>query len=165
MRGGRVVQKLLKIVSKSKKRVGRGIGSGKGGHTVGRGQKGQKARGNLGILFEGIKMKKSFVKKLPLRRGRGKFGPKAKPIVINLEDLNFIPAGTKVDLAFLVKAGIVDENDARVFGVKILGGGKLTKKITIALPISKSAAKKIEKFGGKVMTENPKSKLLISKST
>jgi len=147
------VEKLPKLLSKGKKRVGRGIGSGKGGHTVGRGQKGQKSRANLGILFEGIKMKKSFIKKLPLKRGKGKFGPKDKPIVINMGELNFLPAGTKVDLAILIKEGIVDERDAKAFGVKILGGGKLTKKLNILLPTSKSAAKKLEKAGSKVVKD------------
>lgn len=67
---------LPKVITKSRKRVGRGIGSGKGGHTVGRGQKGQKSRGKIGILFEGVKMKKSFLKRLPLSRGKGKFHPR-----------------------------------------------------------------------------------------
>ena len=61
---------LPKTISKRKKRLGRGYGSGKGGHTVGRGQKGQKTRGKIGVLFEGIKVKKSLLKKLPLRRGK-----------------------------------------------------------------------------------------------
>jgi large subunit ribosomal protein L15 len=68
--------RLPKVVQKSKKRVGRGIGSGKGGHTSGRGQKGQKSRGKIGILFEGMKMKKSLLKRLPKMRGKGKFHPK-----------------------------------------------------------------------------------------
>ena len=64
---------LPKVVAKSKKRVGRGMGSGKGSHTSGRGQKGQKSNGDLHILFEGLKTKKSFLKRLPLQRGKGKF--------------------------------------------------------------------------------------------
>jgi len=64
---------LPKVVAKSKKRVGRGMGSGKGSHTTGRGQKGQKARGKINVLFEGMKMKKSLLKRLPLMRGKGKF--------------------------------------------------------------------------------------------
>lgn len=67
---------LPKVVQRSKKRLGRGYGSGKGGHTSSRGQKGQGSRGKIGILFEGVKMKKSFLKRLPLARGKGKFGPK-----------------------------------------------------------------------------------------
>ncbi len=68
--------KLPKVVTKSKKRVGRGMGSGKGSHTSSRGQKGQKARGSIAVLFEGMKMRKSFLKRLPLKRGKGKFHPK-----------------------------------------------------------------------------------------
>ncbi|KKU12316.1 MAG: 50S ribosomal protein L15 [Candidatus Woesebacteria bacterium GW2011_GWA1_45_8] len=146
-----MTDKLVKLVSRRAKRVGRGYGSGKGGHTVGRGQKGQKSRTKIGVLFEGIKMKKSFIKKLPLQRGRGKFGPSSKPVIIKLGYLNLFPTGTKVDINALVKQGIVDASDAQAFGVKILGGGELTKKITIEVPISKSAAKVVEKVGGKVV--------------
>lgn len=65
-----------RLISKSKKRIGRGIGSGKGGHTSSRGQKGQKSRGSIHILFEGMKTKKSLLKRLPLLRGKGKFKSK-----------------------------------------------------------------------------------------
>lgn len=65
--------RLPKVVGKKLKRVGRGMGSGKGSHTSGRGQKGQKSRGDVHVLFEGMKMKKSFLKRLPLIRGKGKF--------------------------------------------------------------------------------------------
>jgi ribosomal protein L15 len=68
--------RLPKVVQRSKKRVGRGIGSGKGGHTSGRGQKGQKSRGKIGVLFEGMKVKKSLLKRLPKMRGKGKFHPR-----------------------------------------------------------------------------------------
>ena len=142
--------KLLKTVTRRAKRLGRGYGSGKGGHTVGRGQKGQKARGKVGVMFEGIKMKKSFIKKLPLQRGRGKFGPHNKPVIIKLRYLNLFASGAKVDLNALIKQGIVERADAEDFGVKILGDGKLEKKLTIEVPISKHAAKTVEKAGGKV---------------
>lgn len=49
------------------------MGSGKGSHTTGRGQKGQKSKGKIHVLFEGMKMKKSLLKRLPLMRGKGKF--------------------------------------------------------------------------------------------
>lgn len=68
--------KLPKVVKRPKKRVGRGMGSGKGSHTSGRGQKGQKSRSHINVLFEGMKMKKSLLKRLPLMRGKGKFHPK-----------------------------------------------------------------------------------------
>lgn len=145
--------KLEKTVTKGKKRVGRGYGSGKGGHTVGRGQKGQKSRSHIGVLFEGIKVKKSLIKRIPLRRGKGKFKARNKPLVVKLSYLNILPSGTKVSIENLVKHGIVRQDDALKFGVKILGGGKLEKKVIIALPISKSAAKNVEKLGGKIIKE------------
>ena len=141
---------LPKVVSRRAKRLGRGGGSGKGFHTAGRGQKGQKARGHIHILFEGFKVKKSLIHRLPMQRGKGKFKANAKPIIINLEALNLLPAGSNVDQASLVKAGIVTERDAKLYGVKILGDGKLSKKLTVSLPISKSASKKVVAAGGKV---------------
>jgi len=71
-----VEKSLPKVVTKRAKRLGRGYGSGKGGHTVGRGEKGQKTRNKIGVLFEGMKVKKSLLKRLPFRRGKGKFKPK-----------------------------------------------------------------------------------------
>ncbi len=149
---------LPKIVSKKGKRLGRGYGSGKGGHTAGRGAKGQKARSKVGILFEGVKVKKSFYKRIPLSRGKGKFKAKAKPLVVKLSDLNLLPASSKVNIESLAKHGIVKNDEAKEYGVKILSGGKLTKKLTIELPISKPAAKEVEKAGGKVVSSDSKSK-------
>lgn len=144
--------KLDKIVTRKKKRLGQGGGSGKGFHTSSRGQKGQKARTKVHILFEGYKMKKSLVRRLPMQRGMGKFKPiSTKPIVINLEVLNLLPANSEVNIDTLVKAGIVDGNDARMYGVKILGDGNLTKKLIINLPVSKSALNKVIKAGGKTV--------------
>lgn len=146
-----MAKELPKVVTKSKKRRGRGYGSGKGGHTTGRGQKGQKSRRKIGVLFEGVKVKKSLLKRLPLQRGKGRFKAKDKPLIVKLAYLNLLPAGTKVDIEALAKAGIVKRDDAEKYGVKILGDGKLTKKLTLALPVSNSAAKKIEKAGGKII--------------
>jgi large subunit ribosomal protein L15 len=144
------MKNLPKVKKRSKKRVGRGYGSGKGGHTSGRGQKGQKSRSNIHILFEGVKVKKSLIKRLPLKRGKGKFNAKKKPIIVKTDYLNVFPSGSKVDLESLVKHGIVNEKEAKEYGVKILGNGKVEKKLTVAVPISNSAAKGIEKAGGKI---------------
>ncbi|HSX48778.1 MAG TPA: 50S ribosomal protein L15 [Candidatus Saccharimonadales bacterium] len=141
---------LPKVVSRRAKRIGRGGGSGKGFHTAGRGQKGQKARTDIHILFEGFKVKKSLIHRLPMHRGKGKFKANAKPITINLEALNLLPADSKVTVDSLVKAGIVVASEAKIYGVKILGDGKLTKKLTVSLPISKSASKKVVAAGGTV---------------
>jgi large subunit ribosomal protein L15 len=142
---------LAKVVTRRKKRLGQGYGSGKGGHTVGRGQKGQKARGSTGILFEGYKMKKSFIKRLPLRRGKGKFKSRRKPIIVKLAYLNLFPNGGVVNVESLIKLNIVDKKEAKKYGVKILGDGSIDKKLTVEIPISNSSAKKIEKAGGKVV--------------
>lgn len=133
------------------KRKGRGYGSGKGGHTVGRGQKGQKSRTKIHILFQGLKVKKSTLKRLPLLRGRGKFSARQKPVSIKLELLNLFKDKDKVNLASLVKKGIVEEKVAKRNGVKILGGGKLEKSLEVSLPVSKSAEKAITKAGGKIV--------------
>lgn len=142
---------LPKIKTHNKKRLGRGYGSGKGGHTSSRGQKGQKARRNLGILFEGVKMKKSLIKRLPFRRGKDKFKANKKPMVVNLEALNLLKDGDEVTVASLINAGIVDKSDGNKYGVKILGDGDIKKKLEVKLPISHQAALKIEKAGGKVV--------------
>lgn len=56
------------------------MGSGKGSHTSSHGQKGQKSRGKIHVLFEGMKMKKSLLKRLPLMRGKGKFHSRKKKV-------------------------------------------------------------------------------------
>jgi large subunit ribosomal protein L15 len=142
--------KLPKIVQRRAKRVGRGMGSGKGSHTSGRGQKGQKTRNKIGVLFEGIKVKKSLIKKLPLVRGKDKFKAHPKPIIVKLSLLNLFPVGGIVDIDHLVKEGIVRKEDALAVGVKILGDGELKKKLTIKVPISKHAAKQVEAAGGQI---------------
>lgn len=142
--------KLPKIVGKRAKRIGRGMGSGKGSHTVGRGQKGQKTRNKMNVLFEGIKVKKSLIKKLPLARGKDKFKGSPKPIIIKLALLNLLPAGATVDINLLAKEGIIKKEDALAVGVKILGDGEIKKKLVVKVPISKKAAKKIEAVGGQI---------------
>ena len=144
---------LPKIKTKSAKRVGRGQGSGKG-KTAGRGTKGQKARGKISIThphFEGGQ--RPIFKRLPYKRGKDNPKISKKPLVINLAALNILPNGQTVNLETLVKFGIVQKDDAQNFGVKILGDGDLKIPLIISLPISKSAGKKIEKAGGKVILE------------
>jgi len=146
------LNELPKITTKKKKIIGRGPGSGKGGHTVGRGHKGQKAREKIPLTFSGTKIKKSLLKRLPLRRGKGKlksFEP--KPIVVNLKYLSLFKEGETVNLESLIKKGIVKEKEAKKFGVKILGEGEIKIPLKVALPCSKGAAKKIAKAGGEII--------------
>lgn len=155
---------LPKVVTKRSKRPGRGYGSGRGGHTSGRGMKGQKSRSKIGIMFEGVKVKKSLFKRLPLSRGKGKFKARKKPIIVKLVHLNLLPTGSKVNVDTLAKHGIVKLNDAIDFGVKILGDGQVEKKLSVELPISKSAIKAIKKAGGKIASDKEKSSTKISKN-
>lgn len=139
---------LPKINERSKKRLGRGIGSGKG-KTGGRGQKGQKARGKVSFDFSGGGL--PLYKKIPFLRGNRnrKISPNA--LVINLAKLGIFKSNEVVDLDALIKNNIVLEKQAKKYGVKILDFGEVKSSLTIKLPISKKAAIKIIKAGGKVV--------------
>lgn len=130
--------------NKAVKRVGRGHGSGNG-KTAGKGHKGQNARsgGGVRIGFEGGQM--PLVRRIPKRGFNNIFA--TKYAIINVSDLNKFTDGTVVDTELLVAAGLVKKvND----GVKVLGNGGLTAKVTVkAAKFSKSAIEKIEKAGGK----------------
>jgi len=157
---------LPKTTTKKKKRVGRGYGSGKGGHTSGRGQKGQKSRNKVGLLFEGTKRRKSLMGRLPMMRGKSKLKSfSKKPIIINLKFLNLLEEETTVDIKTLIKKGIIDKKTATEKGVKILGDGQLNKKLTIALPVSKAAKEKIKKAGGKIISPTISKEKKIKTST
>ena len=139
---------LSKTVHKSKKRLGQGHGSGRV-KTSGRGTKGQKARNSVPLFFEGGAL--PLIKRLPFRRGKGKNKSfKNKPIGINVKALNLLKKGTVVDLSALIDNHIVDKVDGKTYGVKILGDGDLSISLTVKLPTTKGALKKIEKAGGKV---------------
>lgn len=147
-----MLNSLVRTVSRRKKRIGHGIGSGKGGHTSTRGMKGQKSRTRIYPLFEGTKTKKSLLQRLPLQRGKGKFKSlKSNPIIINLSQLNTLPGKTNIDVQTLVKSGIVSKQALRV-GVKILSDGELEKAFTVLVPTSTAAAEKIQKAGGSITT-------------
>lgn len=139
---------LPKTTAKAKRRLGRGHGSGRG-KTAGRGTKGQKAKESISPTFEGGIV--SIIKRLPFRRGRGRNKSlKQKPIIVNVKVLNLLAKGATVDVDLLVKSHIVSE-EAKELGVKILGEGELHMPLTVALPVSKGASKKIEKAGGKII--------------
>jgi len=145
---------LVKVTSKSKRRLGQGHGSGRV-KTSGRGTKGQNARSNRALNFEGGAL--SLTKRLPFRRGKGRNKLfKIKPIIINVKFLDIFKTGSVVDLKALISNKLVEEKDALLYGVKILGDGDLKNALTVKLPISKKAAKKIEKAGGKVELDTKK---------
>lgn len=135
---------LSKIVTKSQKRLGRGIGSGKG-KTAGRGSKGQKARGKIPQTFTGTP---ALFKKLPLRRGQGNPQISTKPIPLSLSKLNQFRENSVVDIQKLIEQGIIKTKDVRR-GVKVVYG-EVSKALIIELATTRGARQKIEKMGGKV---------------
>ena len=125
-------------------RKGRGVGSGNG-KTGGRGHKGQKARsgGGTRIGFEGGQM--PLARRIPKR---GFINIFAKPLeAVNVSALNRFEDGAVVDAEALLAAGILSKC---TYGVKIIGNGELSKKLTVnAAAFSEAAKQKIEAAGGK----------------
>ena len=125
-------------------RKGRGAGSGNG-KTAGRGHKGQWARSGGGVRagFEGGQM--PLARSLPKRGFKNIFGTTYAPV--NVSALNRFEDGTEVTTELLLESGVVSrEKD----GIKILGNGDITKKLTVkAAAFSASAKEKIEAAGGK----------------
>ena len=126
------------------KRKGRGHGTGNG-KTAGRGHKGQKARsgGGVRIGFEGGQM--PLARRIPKRGFHNIF---AKPLEsVNVSALNQFEDGAVVDAQALLESRVLSKC---VYGVKILGNGEITKKLTVkANAFSESAKAKIEAAGGK----------------
>ena len=130
---------------KVRNRVGRGTSSGNG-KTSGRGQKGQKARSGVGLRpgFEGGQT--PLFRRLP-KRGFTNINAKEYTLV-NLEQLNVFEDGTEVTPVVLKESGILR---AEKSGVKVLGNGELTKKLTVkAAKFSKSAEAAITAKGGSI---------------
>jgi large subunit ribosomal protein L15 len=137
-------------INKSKMRVGRGIGSGKG-KTSGRGVKGQKSRSGVAIKsFEGGQM--PLYRRLP-KRGFNPIG-KTHVAILNLEKIQFyidnknIKTSDLLNSDLLKKLKLINKNSMKL---KILGSGEIKDKINIEADLaSKSAIEKLEKIGGSI---------------
>ncbi len=136
----------LKGKRRKAKRVGRGYSSGKGGHTVGRGSKGQKARGKVKLGFEGGQL--PLHRRLPHKRGfKRAFRDEVE--ILNVGDLNRWDPKTVVSPQNLLEVGLIDRIPKG--GVKILGDGELKKKLTVKdVKLSEAAKEKILKAGGEI---------------
>ena len=138
-------------ISRTKKRVGRGIGSSKG-KTAGRGHKGQKSRSGVAIKsFEGGQM--PLYRRLP-KRGFNTFKDKKSIAIINLSKIQEfiknkkIMINDKISMSNLQKFKLINKKYKKL---KLLGTGDLKEKLDIEVnAVSKSAKQKIEKLGGKV---------------
>lgn len=130
---------------KSRKRLGRGIGSGFG-KTSGKGHKGQNARtgGGTRLGFEGGQT--PLFQRLP-KRGFTNINRKDYSVV-NLDKLNLFDEGTEITPELLLETGVVSKTKS---GIKILGNGELTKKVTVkAHKFSATAKEAIENAGGQI---------------
>ncbi len=126
-------------------RKGRGAGSGNG-KTAGKGHKGQNARSGGGVRpgFEGGQL--PLYRKLPKRGFHNKFA--TTYAIVNVSELNVFEDGAVIDLNALLEKKIVRKE---LDGLKVLGNGDLTKKVTVkATVFSASAKEKIEAAGGKI---------------
>ena len=131
--------------NKNRKRVGRGIGTGHG-KTSGRGQKGQNSRsgGGVRVGFEGGQNPLVF---RIAKKGFNNYEFSTRYAVINISDLEKFDDGAEVTPELLKEMGIVKNMKD---GIKVLGNGELTKKLTVnANKFSKVAKEKIENAGGK----------------
>ena len=129
----------------SAKRVGRGTSSGNG-KTSGRGQKGQKSRSGGGVRlgFEGGQ--NPLFRRIP-KRGFNNYNFRVRYAVINVSDLDRFADGAEITPELLKEMGLVKKG---LDGIKVLGNGNLTKKLTVKASVfSKTAKEKIEKNGGK----------------
>jgi large subunit ribosomal protein L15 len=128
------------------KRLGQGESSGKG-KTSGKGHKGQKARsgGSIRLGFEGGQM--PLIRRIP-KRGFNNAAFKKNYAIVNLADLNQFDDGATINESVLLEANLIR---GKYFGVKVLGNGDITKKLTITVDkVSEAAREKIEKAGGAV---------------
>ena len=139
---------LPKTKTRSAKRLGRGHGSGRV-KTSGRGTKGQKARENIKLTFAGSSLQASWLKRLPLIRGKNKNKSlRERPTIINVKYLNVMSPHSEINLKTLKEKRVVGQE---VTLVKILGDGDLSIPLVIKVPISQGAKKKVEQAGGKVL--------------
>jgi large subunit ribosomal protein L15 len=140
---------MSKTVDKKKKRLGRGIGSGRGSKSGHGTTRHQNAREKIPLHFEGGQGR--MVKKYPLLRGKWKNKSVREVIEIRLRQLNVFEDGADVTMSQLVTSGIVNVKDGKK-RVKVILNGKLTKKLNVALPVTEGVKKAIEELGGTVAT-------------
>lgn len=143
-----LLNELTKVTSRAKKRVGRGYGSGKGGHNSGRGTKGQNSRRGGGVAqwFEGGQL--PIIKRMPMTRGKSKqevVRPTAQLSLTEIENL-------KTEVITLDSLKLENAIDKRFKKAKIIANGSISRAVTIeGVSVTAGAKAAIEKAGGKVV--------------
>jgi len=139
------LNKLISITIRSKKRVGRGVGSGKGAHTSGRGTKGQNSRtgGKRAVWFEGGQL--PIIKRMPMLKGKGKFKPVKLTAQLSLTDIENMKA-KKINMETLYLEKIISRKFKKA---KIINTGAINRVVEIeGILVSPQASKIIQKAGG-----------------
>ena len=142
-----LLNQLNKSTTKSNKRIGRGYGSGKGGHTSSRGQKGQKSRqgAKIPLWFEGGQL--PLIKRLPMLRGKGKLNVVRPTAEVTLSEVDAMKA-TTITLDTLKLEKVIE---SRYKKAKIIASGKLSRKVTVeGVQVTKTATQAITAAGGSV---------------
>ena len=140
------LHELTNLEATNRKRVGRGPGSGNG-KTAGKGHKGQNARSGGGVRpgFEGGQL--PLYRRLS-KRGFNNYNFRTVYATVNVSDLERFDEGTTVTKELLIESGLIKKE---LDGIKVLGNGNLTKKLTVkANKFSSSAKDKIENVGGTI---------------
>ena len=145
---------LPKLVKNKKKRQGLGYGSGIGGHTSGRGQKGQKSRNGVRLSFTGSSW--VWFKRLPFMRGKSRFNTFSKDVTITLLALNAFKEGTVVTREFLCEQGLLSKSEAVSGNIKVVSTGELKKKLVVAVNATQAAQKAITARGGEYRGQQDK---------
>ena len=139
-----LLNSLPAVKTKEKKRVGRGYGSGVGGHTATRGQKGQKARNSVPLWFEGGQL--PIVKRLPFLRGKGRLNPLKGAEIVSLTLINKL-SENEITVEVLRSHGLISRTAK---AVKVLQG-QIDRKVQLkGISVSANAKKAIEQAGGAV---------------
>ena len=146
-----ILTQLTKTTSKPARRCGRGIGSGLGGHTSGRGAKGDKARGATKLTFDGTKIKKNWIKRLPFLRGKNRLSNQKNIITFTLTQIDkWFAKGDTIDINSLAQKTHISFKRLNA-QVKILSVGEITKAFKFkGVLVSNSASKKIIAAGGNI---------------
>jgi large subunit ribosomal protein L15 len=146
-----ILNKLTKITQKPARRCGRGIGSGLGGHTSGRGAKGDNARGKTALTFAGTKIKKSWIKRLPFLRGKHRLENRKNIVNFNLSQIDkWFKINEIVDTTSIAKKSKTSLKNFHS-SFKILATGEITKALTFkGIALSQVAKNKIIAAGGNI---------------
>lgn len=143
-----LLNQLTKITSRPKKRVGRGYGSGKGGHNSGKGTKGQNARRGGGVAqwFEGGQL--PIIKRMPMTRGKAKLSVVVPTAQLTLSQIDKL----KAEVITLDSLKLERAIDQRFKKAKIIANGTITRIVTVeGVKVTEGAKSAIEKAGGKVV--------------